>query len=370
MTINILSTSQIISNYAAAVQSKASAAISFAKGSVELARANATAAMMMWLQAFGMQILSLTRAATSAGTDLDSWMADFGIVTREAAVAATGAVTFARYTPTNQATIPVGTLVQTADATQQFKVVADTTQSAWNATLNAYVMGAGIGSITATVQAVTAGTGGNINAGTLTQLAAAIAGVDTVTNALAYSSGVNTETDAALLARFQIALQGLRSGIKVAAAAAINALQQGIQFSIVENQTFAGGTQNGFFYVVISPYNSTLQTQVYSAVDAVRPLSSTFAVYAANTLAANVAVTVTAASGYTHAQVAAAVTTAIQNFIAATVLGAGMSWSQIYSIIWAVPGVADATLLTLNGGTVDLAAVTNQSIISGTVTVS
>jgi hypothetical protein len=64
--------------------------------------------------------------------------------------------------------------------------------------------------------------------------------------------------------------------------------------------------------LIISPYTSTLQQQVYGAVDAVRPLTSTFGVFAATQLAANVATTVTAATGYTHAQVAAAVQAAIR----------------------------------------------------------
>jgi uncharacterized phage protein gp47/JayE len=370
MTISILATQQIVSAYAAAVQAKAKSAISFVSGSLELARANAVAALMMWLQALAMQILALTRASTSIGADLDTWMADFGIVVREAAVAATGTVTFARFTATLQATIPVGTTIQTADGMQKFTVIADAAQPSWNVSLNAYVLGAGVSSIAATVQAVTTGTAGNINAATLTQITSAIAGVDTVTNAAPFATGVNAESDAALLARFQLMLQGLRSGIKASVAAAIEALQQGIQFSIVEDQTFAGAVQEGFFYVVIAPYTAPLATMVYSAVDAVRPMGINIAVYPANTLAANVAATVTAQAGYTHANVAAAVTTAIQNFIAAVPLGSGLLWSQLYSVAWGVPGVASVTGLTLNAGTADIAGTANQAIINGTTVIS
>ena len=370
MTITVRSTAQIVRGYAAAVQSATNTAISFVLGSLELARANAVAGVTMWLQSLVMQVLALTRASTSTGTDLDSWMADFGLVTREAAVAALGTATLSRNTATQQATVAPGALLKTADGTQSFTVIADTSQAAWNASLGLYVAPAGTASIAVTVQAVTAGTGGNINAATLTQIASAIQ-FDAVTNASPFTSGVNAETDAALLARFQLALQGLRAALPTTAAAAIEALQQGIQFSIVENQTFAGAAQPGFFYVAISPFTSALQTSVYSAVDAIaRGLGVTFAVYAANTLAANVVVAVTAAAGYTHANVATAVQTAIQNFIAAVPLGSGLSWSQLYAVVWAVPGVSDATGLTLNGGTADLAGVANQAITVGTVTVN
>lgn len=369
MTITVRSTAQIVRGYAAAVQSATNTAISFVLGSLELARANAVAGVTMWLQSKIMQVLALTRASTSTATDLDSWMADFGIVTREAAVAALGSVTLSRYSSTQQATVAPGAILKTADGTQSFAVIADTAQSAWNAALGLYVAAAGTASITVTVQAQTAGTGGNIGAGTLTQIASAIA-FDTATNAQAFTSGVNAETDPALLARFQLELQGLQKGIKASVSAAIEALQQGLQFAIVENQTLAGVTQNGYFYVVISPYTSTLQQQVYGAVDAVRPLTSTFGVFAATQLAANVATTVTAATGYTHAQVAAAVQAAIQAFIATIPLGSGLSWSQLYAVIWGVAGVADATGLTLNGGTADLAGSPAQAIVAGTVTVN
>jgi phage-related baseplate assembly protein len=128
--------------------------------------------------------------------------------------------------------------------------------------------------------------------------------------------------------------------------------------------------QEGFFYVVIAPYTAPLATMVYSAVDAVRPMGINIAVYPANTLAANVAATVTAQAGYTHANVAAAVTTAIQNFIAAVPLGSGLLWSQLYSVAWGVPGVASVTGLTLNAGTADIAGTANQAIINGTTVIS
>lgn len=370
MSLTIRSTKQLVQGYAAQVQASASSAISFVLGSLELARANAVSGIVMWLQSKIMQVLALTRASTSTGADLDSWMADYNIVTREPAVAATGTATLSRFTTTAQASIFPGALFKTTDGTQSFIAIADTTQAAWSATAGAYIIPAGTASINITVQAVTAGTGGNINSNTLTQIASSISGVDTVNNAAAYTSGVNAESDAALLTRFQLELQGLRSGIKSAAYAAIAALQQGIQADIVENQTLAGVTQNGYFYVIISPYTSSLQTLVYSAVDAVRPLSMTFGVFAATTVNANIIVTVTVLSGYTHAQVAAVVTTALQNFIAKIPLGGGLNYSQLYAIIWGVSGIADATLLTLNGGTADVAGAPTQSIVAGTITVN
>lgn len=369
MTITIRSTAQIVRGYAAAVQAGMQTAISFTLGSLELARANAVAAVTMWLQSLAMQILALTRASTSKGTDLDTWMADFGIVVREPAVATHGTVTLSRNTATQQAVVAPGATLKTADGTQAFTVIADSVQPAWNNSLGAYVAPAGTPSIAVTVQAAVAGTGGNVQAGTITQITSGIQ-FDSATNAAAFTSGANAESDAALLARFQLELQGLRAALKTSAAAAIEGLQQGVQFSIVENEALAGAPMPGYFYVVISPYTSALQQAVYGAVDALgRALSITFGVFAATELAANVAVTITAASGYTLADVEAAVQTALSDFIGTVALGAGLSWSELYSVVWGVPGVGGATGLTLNGGTADLAAVASQAIVAGTITV-
>jgi len=53
------------------------------------------------------------------------------------------------------------------------------------------------------VLAEVAGSSGNVQANTITLISAAISGVDTVTNALAFTNGIDAETDAALRARFQ-----------------------------------------------------------------------------------------------------------------------------------------------------------------------
>jgi len=103
---------------------------------VLLAIAQATAGALLWLQAIILQLLTVTRAATSVGPDLDSWMADFNF-DRLQAVAATGQVTFARFTATQQAVVEIGVTVQSADGTQNFTVTLDTTNSAYSATLGA-----------------------------------------------------------------------------------------------------------------------------------------------------------------------------------------------------------------------------------------
>jgi uncharacterized phage protein gp47/JayE len=94
-------------------------------------------------------------------------------------------------------------------------------------------------------------------------------------------------------------------------------------------------------------------------------------VYAATDLTANIAASVTAAAGYTQSEVEAAVTTAIENFIASLPLGGTLSWSQLYAVIWGVSGVTlPVTGLTINGGTSDLVASAQQQIVAGTVSIT
>src|SRR5579884_463958 len=82
---------------AQAVASAAGIALDASIGSLTLAFGQAVQGAFLWLQSFAIQILALTRASTSFGTDLDSWMADW-FFTRLPAVAATGNATFSRFT--------------------------------------------------------------------------------------------------------------------------------------------------------------------------------------------------------------------------------------------------------------------------------
>lgn len=391
MALNTQSFTRIVQQQVAAIQAAVSAVggpiLSFVVGSLELARVEAVAAVSMWLQYLILAVLNITRLSTSTGNDIDTFIADFGCPPREAAVSASGQVTFSRFTPTAQAIIPAGiytpnssgsggtysggAMVLTADSTQPFQVIPDSTQTYWNAAQNAYVIPAGVTSAQATVLAQNAGIQGNVAAGTITTISTAIQYVDTVTNPNAFANGVNEESDAAVQARFQTYVSGLRAAIRSAVVSAIEGVQQNVQYEIVENQTLAGVSQPGFFYVVISPYSNALHDAIYAAINAIRGLSITFAVYAASNLTANVTTTVTAASGYTLANVEAAVQTAIQNFIASVPLGGTLSWTQLFSVIWAVPGVASvANTMTINGGNADLVATAQQDIVAGTITVN
>lgn len=365
--------SQIVSNMATTIQGQAAALLNFTTGSVLRAIAQATASVTLWLQAIVLQVLTLTRAATSTGSDLDSWMADFG-VTRLPATPATGSVGFSRFNGTQQALIPVGASLQTSDATQKFTVVTDTTNSAYSASLKGYVIPANVGSLSVPVQAVTPGTAGNILSGTLTVITSPIPFVDTVTNGAPFTNGIDAETDDALRIRFVAYLNSLSKATSAAIANAIHSVRQGLNYTITQNAAYGGAFQPGYFYVVLDDGtgfpSSDLIDSVSSAINAVRGLTINFNVFAPVTETANVTMALTSASGFNHAAVVAAVTAALQNFIAALTLGTPLPYTQLASIAYDVPGVANATGILLNGATSDLAATNQQKVLPGTMTIS
>lgn len=364
----------LVRNQVSAIQGYAKVLVDLTVGSVLRAIVEANAAVVVWLEGLLLQVLAITRAATSSGADLDSWVADFG-VTRLPAVAATGIVTFSRFTTTQQVLVPVGATVQTADGTQQFTVTIDTTNPAYNAGLGGYVIAAGVGNVTVPVQTLTAGAAGNAVAGSVSVIAGAISGVDTVTNTAAFTNGTDAESDTALRTRFIAYVASLSKATKNAVGYAITSLKQGLVYSLVENQTYAGATQYGYFYVVVddgtgSP-SSTLLATVANAIDAVRPLTSTFGVFAPVVVNASVAMTISTAAGADHAATALVVKNALTSYINALPLGTTLPFSRLAQVAYdASPSVTNVTGVTLNSGTADLTATSQQVIKATSVTVA
>ncbi|MDP9055891.1 MAG: baseplate J/gp47 family protein [Pseudomonadota bacterium] len=366
---------QLVQTEAAAIQAGSGGAlIDFSVGSILRAFAEAVAMVAMWLQGLILQLLTTTRAATASGTDLDSWMADYG-VTRLPAAAAAGTVIFSRFTATQAASIPLGAKVQSADGTQQFFVVADGSQAAYNDGDEAYLIPAGVAAISATVQAMTPGLTANLAAGAISALGQSISGVDSVTNTVAFVSGAASETDAALRVRFVNYLASLAKATKSAVGNAIASLQEGLNYTLTEDFSYAGAYQPGYFYVVVDDGSGSppapLLALVSEGIDTVRGCGIQFGVFAPMPVTAALAVTITPANGYAWAAVAAAVKSAILTFIQALPVGASLSWSRLYQVIYAAsPGVATVTGLTVNGGTSDLIVTPQQAVIPGLIVVS
>ncbi|WP_172842562.1 baseplate J/gp47 family protein [Bradyrhizobium erythrophlei] len=368
---------------AAGIQGRAAKLLNFSTGSTLRAIAEGFAGLFLWFQALVIQLLSAIRLSTSSGNDVDTWCADFMPVVpgtnspRLPAQASTGVVTFSRFTaaPTSRF-IAVGATLQTDDGSENFVVTANTTYATYSAALNGYTLAANVGSITVPVQCATPGSGGNVAAGTITVITTPITGIDTVTNGAAFINGFDSESDAALKARFVLYIASLRAGTEGAIGYAIVSIRQGMQYQIWEPGT-GGYTQ---LTVFVDDGSGAIPTATLTAAQVaafgVKAAGPPMAVLAATEISANLTMTITTAPGYDHPTAVAQVYAAITNYINGIGLGttpaAGtLSYGKLYQIAFnASPGVTDVTGYTLNGVLADLVPGAGQTIKSGSVVVS
>jgi uncharacterized phage protein gp47/JayE len=372
-SINSQSFTVLVTNMVTAIQANASIALNLTVGSVLRAIVEAVAGMGLWLQAQIAYVLTITRAATSNGPDLDSFVNDFGL-TRLAAVAAVGQLTFSRFSTVGSAVVLPNASVQSADGTQNFLVTIDTTNAAWNPAAGGYLMNPGTGSVTVPAQAVTPGAAGNVLANTVTVITQPISGVDTVTNASAFVNGLDAEADSALRTRFVLFINSLSKAIKSAIQFAVASVQQGIALTLTENLAYNGTYQPGYFYAVIDDGTGTPPTSLINAVgaaiEAVRGFTIQYGVFGPLVLTANVNMEIDAASGYDPTAVAANVSLAITNFINGLGLGNSLPYTQLAAIAYGVAGVVNVTDVTLNSAVADLDADNKHVIHAGAITVS
>lgn len=373
MSLNTKDFNTVVSDQVATIQSQNAGLSNFNPGTVLRAVLEAVAGVVMFLQSLIVAMYAYARASTSTGADLDSWMADFGL-TRLPAVAATGQAVFSRYTATLATQVPVGTTIESSDGTLIFTVIADTSNVNYVANQNAYPLASGTSSVSVTVQATVAGSAGNATANAINTLTSAITGVDTVTNPSAFTNGTDAETDAAFRTRFQNYLASLGEGTPTAISNAIDSLQSNVTNSITENEQFPGTADNGYFYAVVDDGSgappSSLITSASAAVNSARACGVRYGVFGPSVLTADVAMSVTTAAGYTHANVVAAVVTALTDYVNALGVGVTLPYTILASIAYGVAGVINVSGVTLNASNVDLVPTAKQVIKVGTVTVT
>jgi uncharacterized phage protein gp47/JayE len=368
--------SALVTSQVAVIQAAAqpTAPLDFSIGSVLRALSEGAAWLGLWLQGLILQVLTLTRASTSVGSDLDTWMNDFSL-TRIGSVAATGSVSFVRYTPSQMATISPGVLVSTGDGTQTFTVVPDTTQSAWVAASNVYQIGIGVASATVTVQAVTPGQAGNVAAGTISVLSSPISGVDYVVNLAALSGGIAAETDSALRTRFANYINTRSLATAAAVGYAVTTVPGVVSYSLTQNYDYSGAYAPGSFYVVVDNGSgnppASLIAAVSSAVASTVGVGIRFGVLAPVPISAVVSLTLSVSTGYSHATLAASVQSAILSYINTLPVGGTLSFSRLAQIAFnAGSGIANVSNILLNGQASDISASPQQVIRATSVTVS
>jgi uncharacterized phage protein gp47/JayE len=225
------------------------------------------------------------------------------------------------------------------------------------------------------VVAAIAGSTGNVQPGAVTVLSSAVAGVDTVTNNVALTGGMDAESDSAFRARFANYLASLARATNLAIGAAITGIQQGLSYAINENINQAGGVQMGHFVVTVDDGSgdppASLLTTVQQAVDAVRPVGSSFAVQGPVVEAANISMTLTTVTGPAQQTIVATVAGAIETYIAGLAIGDTLNYTRLAQLAYAASAsVTNVSAVLLNGGTADLIPPLFGVIRAGTVTVA
>ena len=374
MNLSLKGFRQLIEDMGAALQSSSSNLIDVSVGSVVRAIFEANASVVLWLQWLVVQVLQSTRASTSSGPDLDSWMLDFSL-TRLPAIPATGIVTLSRFAPSLSAAIPIGSVVKTADGLLSFSVTEDQSLSIWQAGTSTYVLPSGVASADLPIVCLTGGTAGNVLAGTITVIAASLPGIDQVNNALPLTDGADAESDPAFRSRFQNYLASRSRATLLAVQNAIASIQQGLDVAIEENTAPDGSVRVGSFLVVVDdgtgyPPSSLLST-VATAVDSVRPIGTTFAVIAPTVLTVNVSLVVT----LTSTAVASQSVSSIQNYIAIYLsglpIGASASVTRVAQNAYlAGSGIVNIAGILLNASPSDIVAPSLTVIKAGTIVVT
>lgn len=138
----------------------------------------------------------------ATGSDLDERAKEVlpGTIGRQAALTATGTVTFTRPGTAGTVAIPVGTQVAAQDGEGQIRFRTTAAGSIPNGSATS-----GAVDVVCTV----AGTRGNVASGTIQQIVTRIAGVTAVTNPAAYTNGADRESDASFRARIKAWVQAL-----------------------------------------------------------------------------------------------------------------------------------------------------------------
>jgi len=374
MNLSLKGFTQLIEDMSAALQGSATALVDVSVGSVVRAIFEANASVVLWMQWLLLQVLQTTRASTSTGSDLDSWMIDFGL-SRLPAVPSSGIVTFSRFSPGLAAAIPLGSTVKTSDGSLSFTVTEDNTLSIWQSTSSGYVVPSGVASADLPVVCTFAGSIGNVLSDTINVIAASLPGIDQVTNASPLANGSDAETDRFFRDRFQGYLASRSRATLAAVRNAVASVRQGLDVAIYENTGAGGVPQIGALLVIIDDGSgdpsTDLLSSVASAIDAVRPVGTTFSVVPPVVLTVNVALEAHFISAADATQGVAGIENLVATYLNSLPIGQVASMTRVAQQAYrAGPQLQNVKGIQLNGAASDIVPSALMVIQAGQIGVS
>ena len=276
-------------------------------------------------------------------------------ITRAAAEKAVGTLRFAAADKVTAACpIEKGTVCMTAEG-----VRFETTEDA------AIAVGSQWADVPA--QAVEAGAGGNVIAGTVTLLSAMPIGVVQCTNPAAFSGGCDAESDEALRGRVLASYQRLPNGANAAYYEQEAMRYPGVAAAKAVGRARGIGTVN----VVIATHAGVPDAALLAAVETdlqkKREIAVDVKVLAPTVETVAVTAALKAAPGYTFAEVKAGAQSALEALFTGGLLGKNVTTARLLTLLCGVEGVEN---VHLTAPAADVAVGSTELPMLGTVTIS
>ena len=276
-------------------------------------------------------------------------------ITRAAAEKAVGTLRFAAADKVTAACpIEKGTVCMTAEG-----VRFETTEDA------AIAVGSQWADVPA--QAVEAGAGGNVIAGTVTLLSAMPVGVVQCTNPAAFSGGCDAESDEALRGRVLASYQRLPNGANAAYYEQEAMRYPGVAAAKAVGRARGIGTVN----VVIATHAGVPDAALLAAVEMdlqkKREIAVDVKVLAPTVETVAVTAALKAAPGYTFAEAKAGAQSALEALFTGELLGKSVTTARLLTLLCGVEGVEN---VHLTAPAADVAVGSTELPMLGTVTIS
>lgn len=299
-------------------------------------------------------VLDQSFPQTAQGAYLD-YHAETRGITRAAAEKADGVIRFAAADKVAAACpIEKGTVCMTAEG-----VRFETTEDA------AIAVGSQWADVPA--QAVEAGAGGNVIAGTVTLLSAMPVGVVQCTNPAAFSGGCDAESDEALRGRVLASYQRLPNGANAAYYEQEAMRYPGVAAAKAVGRARGIGTVN----VVIATHAGVPDAALLAAVETdlqkKREIAVDVKVLAPTVETVAVTAALKAAPGYTFAEVKACAQSALEALFTGGLLGKSVTTARLLTLLCGVEGVEN---VHLTAPAADVAVDATELPMLGTVTLS
>ena len=299
-------------------------------------------------------VLDQSFPQTAQGMYLD-YHAETRGITRGAAEKAAGVIRFAAADKVTAACpIEKGTVCMTAEG-----VRFETTEDA------AIAVGSQWADVPA--QAVEAGAGGNVIAGTVTLLSAMPVGVVQCTNPAAFSGGCDAESDEALRGRVLASYQRLPNGANAAYYEQEAMRYPGVAAAKAVGRARGIGTVN----VVIATHAGVPDAALLAAVETdlqkKREIAVDVKVLAPTVETVAVTAALKAAPGYTFAEVKAGAQSALETLFTGGLLGKSVTTARLLTLLCGVEGVEN---VHLTAPAADVAVGSTELPMLGTVTLS